>query len=112
MSVYRGYEGAHVNVRFGSKGDIGGLISNARRDALPQILGPRIAAADPRKFQISGGMAFRATKTILLVLTGCWIDHEKSTSARWLALSFGNQNLQFAKGRETLSAAPLKFRSE
>jgi hypothetical protein len=40
------------------------------------------------------------------------VDNEKSASARWLALSLGNQNLQFAKGRETISTAPLKFRAE
>jgi hypothetical protein len=57
-------------------------------------------------------MAFRAPKTILLVLTGCWIDYEKSTSARRLSLSLGNQNVQFAKGRKTLSSTPLKFRME
>jgi hypothetical protein len=57
-------------------------------------------------------MAFRAPKTILLVLTGCWIDYEKSASARRLSLSLSNQDFQFAKGRETLSAAPLKFRTE
>jgi hypothetical protein len=57
-------------------------------------------------------MAFRAPKTILLVLTGCWIDYKKSASARRLSLSLGNQNVQFAKGRKTLSSTPLKFRME
>jgi hypothetical protein len=45
-------------------------------------------------------------------LAGGRIDYEKPASARWLALSLGNQNFQFAKGRETLSTAPLKFRTE
>jgi hypothetical protein len=48
----------------------------------------------------------------LPVLAGERINNKKSAPARRLTLSLGNQNLQFAKGRETLSAAPLKFRSE
>jgi hypothetical protein len=49
---------------------------------------------------------------VLFVLTGERVHNEKSTSARRLTLSLGNQNLQFAKGRVTPSGTPLKFRTE
>jgi hypothetical protein len=48
----------------------------------------------------------------LSVLAGERVHDEKSTSARWLSLSLGNQKFEFAKGREALSAAPLQFRTE
>jgi hypothetical protein len=48
----------------------------------------------------------------LSVLAGEWVHNKKSTSARWLALSLGNQKFQFAEGRETLGTTPLKFRME
>ena len=49
---------------------------------------------------------------VLPVLAGERVHNEKSTSTRRLALSLGNQNFQFAKGRETLGTTPLKFRTE
>jgi hypothetical protein len=94
------------------KADIGSLISNGASGRAAANSGTTHRCPGPRKFQILGGMAFLAPETILLVLTGCWIDYEKSTSARRLALSLSNQNFQFAKGRKTLSAAPLQFRTE
>jgi hypothetical protein len=94
------------------KADIGSLISNGASGRAAANSRATHRCPGPRKFQILGGMAFLAPKTILLVLTGCRIDHEKSPSARWLPLSLCNQNFQFAKGREALSTTPLKFRTE
>jgi len=94
------------------KADIGSLISNGASGRAAANSRATHRCPGPRKFQILGGMAFRAPKTILLVLTGYWVDYEKSTSARRLALSLGNQNFQFAKDREALSTPPLKFRTE
>jgi hypothetical protein len=47
-----------------------------------------------------------ATHAVLPVLTGERVHNEKSTSTRQLSLSLGNQNVQFAKGRE-IGATPL-----
>jgi hypothetical protein len=47
------------------------------------------------------------SEPVLLVLAGCWIDYEKSTSARPLAHSLSNENIQLALCRETFSTTPL-----
>jgi hypothetical protein len=59
-----------------------------------------------------GTPVFWSSESILPVLTGQRVHNEKSPSARRLAFSLGNQNFQFAKGRETLGATPLKFRTQ
>jgi hypothetical protein len=99
----------------------------ARWDAAAVNIGSRIAICPRKKlatwFNLSEAssslrplqsiaITSRPPETILPVLASEWVNNKKSPSARWLSLSLGNQDFQFAKGRETRSTTPLKFRPQ